>query len=34
MIAQGYPGYSLGDIRSMSVRQRAFWANMAKWRQT
>ncbi len=33
MIAQGYPGYTLGDIRSMSVRQRSFWSDMAKWRE-
>jgi len=31
-IAQGYPGYTLSDIRSMSIRQRSFWAAMAKWR--
>ena len=35
MIAQGYPGYTLEDIRSMSVRQqRSFWSDMAKWRQS
>ena len=33
MIAQGYPGYTLEDIRAMSVRQRSFWADMAKWRR-
>ena len=33
-ISQGYPGYSLDDIRSMSVRQRSFWAEMSKWRNS
>jgi len=31
-IAQGYSGYSLDDIRTMSVRQRSFWTEMSKWR--
>jgi hypothetical protein len=27
-----YKGFSLNDIRTMSVRQRGFWYHMAKWR--
>ena len=30
-IAQTYPGYTLQDIRSMSVRQRSFWSEMSRW---
>lgn len=31
-IASQYNGFSLSDIKSMSVRQRDFWYRMAKWR--
>lgn len=31
-IATVYGGFSLADIRSLSVRQRDYWYRMAKWR--
>lgn len=31
-IATVYKGFSLSDIKRMSVRQRDFWYRMAKWR--
>jgi hypothetical protein len=33
-VASVYKGFSLNDIRDMSVRQRDFWFRMAKWRLT
>ena len=32
MIATVYKGFSLNEIVSMSVRQRDYWFQMAKWR--
>lgn len=31
-IASAYRGFGLNDLKSMAVRQRAYWFSMAKWR--
>jgi len=31
-VATVYKGFSLDDIRGMTIRQRDFWFRMAKWR--
>lgn len=32
-IASVYKGFSLGDIKSMTVRQRTYWSAMSRWRK-
>jgi len=32
-IALVYKGFSLKDIKTMTVRQRAYWSAMSKWRK-
>lgn len=32
-IALVYKGFSLKDIKTMTVRQRAYWSAMSRWRK-
>jgi hypothetical protein len=32
-IATVYKGFSLKDIKTMTVRQRSYWSAMSKWRK-
>jgi hypothetical protein len=34
MIASAYGGFGLEEIKTMTVRQRAFWYKMASWRNS
>lgn len=31
-IASVYTGFGLNDLKNMTVRQRAYWNSMARWR--
>lgn len=29
----GFPGWSLADIKSMTVRERTYWQSVVNWRR-
>lgn len=32
LVAQGYPGWPLSDIKEMSIREREFWVSRIQYR--
>jgi hypothetical protein len=33
VISQHYPGWNLGEIRKLTVRERNFWMAMIEWKK-
>lgn len=33
VIAFGYPGWNLSEIRALTVRQREYWVRMIRWKK-